>query len=172
MALKSCRECGKEVSTQAQACPNCGAPYPVEKTWKGYYGINWKSRTTIFRIPLVHVAIGFDAKRRPFVARGIIAIGQFGVGVITVAQFGIGLLFGLGQFILGFTALAQFAIAGLIGIGQIATGILAIGQYVVGIYGLCQGGFAKYMWSPQRTDVEAVAMFSTIYERLQQMLGF
>ena len=26
MALIKCRECGKEVSTSAQNCPNCGAP--------------------------------------------------------------------------------------------------------------------------------------------------
>lgn len=29
MALKTCRECGKEVSTQAVACPNCGAADPT-----------------------------------------------------------------------------------------------------------------------------------------------
>lgn len=26
MALKKCKECGKEVSTKAKECPNCGAP--------------------------------------------------------------------------------------------------------------------------------------------------
>ena len=26
MALKSCKECGKEVSSKADKCPNCGAP--------------------------------------------------------------------------------------------------------------------------------------------------
>lgn len=26
MALKNCRECGKQISTEAGACPNCGAP--------------------------------------------------------------------------------------------------------------------------------------------------
>ncbi len=25
MALKKCKECGKEVSTKAESCPNCGA---------------------------------------------------------------------------------------------------------------------------------------------------
>jgi hypothetical protein len=28
MALKKCKECGKEVSTEAKACPNCGAKPP------------------------------------------------------------------------------------------------------------------------------------------------
>ena len=26
MALKKCKECGKEVSSKAKNCPNCGAP--------------------------------------------------------------------------------------------------------------------------------------------------
>lgn len=28
MALMSCTECGRDVSTQAAACPSCGAPVP------------------------------------------------------------------------------------------------------------------------------------------------
>lgn len=28
MALDECRECGNEVSTEANSCPSCGAPYP------------------------------------------------------------------------------------------------------------------------------------------------
>jgi RNA polymerase subunit RPABC4/transcription elongation factor Spt4 len=27
--LKPCRHCGKEVSTEAKACPNCGAEFPA-----------------------------------------------------------------------------------------------------------------------------------------------
>ena len=29
MTLKSCRECKKKVSTEAAACPSCGAPNPT-----------------------------------------------------------------------------------------------------------------------------------------------
>jgi len=29
MALMFCRECGKQVSSEAPACPHCGAPQPV-----------------------------------------------------------------------------------------------------------------------------------------------
>jgi hypothetical protein len=32
MALAKCRECGNTVSTEAQACPHCGAPRPVTVT--------------------------------------------------------------------------------------------------------------------------------------------
>lgn len=29
MAMEPCRECGKHVSTEAEACPNCGTPDPT-----------------------------------------------------------------------------------------------------------------------------------------------
>lgn len=32
MALKSCRECGQDVSTEADACPNCGASDPTKSS--------------------------------------------------------------------------------------------------------------------------------------------
>ena len=31
MPLRECRECGKEVSSLAPACPHCGVPSPVTK---------------------------------------------------------------------------------------------------------------------------------------------
>ena len=34
MALKPCRECKKKVSTEATACPKCGAPHPTTKATK------------------------------------------------------------------------------------------------------------------------------------------
>lgn len=33
MALINCTECGKEVSTEAVACPNCGAARPRKSIW-------------------------------------------------------------------------------------------------------------------------------------------
>ena len=31
MALASCKECGKKVSTSAKTCPSCGIPSPTKK---------------------------------------------------------------------------------------------------------------------------------------------
>lgn len=49
MALTSCRECGKQVSTDAKTCPNCGTPGPAIRrapvvpkkasAWKKYSNI-------------------------------------------------------------------------------------------------------------------------------------
>jgi len=33
MALVPCKECGNEVSTDARACPKCGAKQPRSKRW-------------------------------------------------------------------------------------------------------------------------------------------
>jgi len=158
MALTACRECEKEVSTEAKTCPHCGAPYPARIEWKGR-GYEWKSQTTLYGYPLVHVAFGRDKQGKLRVAKGIVAIGQFAIGVITVAQFGVGILFGFGQFIFGLTAVAQFSLAVIFGLGQFATGYIAIGQFVFAYYGLAQVGFGKYLWSKGREDIEAVDFF-------------
>jgi len=43
-------------------------------------------------LPLVHVSFKYRPNRRPVVARGVIAIGQFACGVVCIAQFSVGLL--------------------------------------------------------------------------------
>lgn len=171
MALESCRECGSEVSSDAVSCPQCGAPCPAVKEWAGA-GIDWKSRAGIFGFPLIHIAFGRDGRGKRRVAKGVIAIGQYAVGLFTAAQFGIGIIFGLGQFMIGLTAFAQFAGGLLIGVGQVAAGVVTVGQFVVGIYGLAQAGWARYMWSTTRIDMEAVALYSTIQLRIEQWLVF
>ena len=167
MAIQTCRECGHQVSTKAITCPHCGAPGPASPK----RGFEWKSRAHILGIPLIHVAFGRDRRRRLRVAKGFIAIGQFAIGVITIAQFGVGILFGFGQFMLGLTAVGQVAVAIIFGAGQVATGLVAIGQIVLAVYGLAQFGWAVYLWSPQRVDMEAVALFHTLLLRIRQFLG-
>ena len=36
MALQPCRECGKEISTEASACPHCGAGHPTGESGRCY----------------------------------------------------------------------------------------------------------------------------------------
>jgi tetratricopeptide (TPR) repeat protein len=38
MALKKCKECGKEISSKASSCPNCGAPVKKQKSKIGCLG--------------------------------------------------------------------------------------------------------------------------------------
>ncbi|NNJ92376.1 MAG: zinc ribbon domain-containing protein [Gammaproteobacteria bacterium] len=105
----NCRECQKQVSEQAFACPHCGAPYPAKAQWDGW-GYEYKSQAEIFGWPLVHISFKFSPQRRPKPANGFIAIGQFGAGVICISQFGVG-LFTLAQFGLGYFAITQIGAA-------------------------------------------------------------
>jgi len=63
-----------------------------------------------FGIPLLHISFKYSKNRRPVVAKGIIAIGQFGIGVVNISQIGIG-FFSLGQITIAYYALAQIAFA-------------------------------------------------------------
>jgi len=131
--LARCRACAELVSTQARTCPHCGAPHPAQADWNGT-GYEWRSRATYHGWPLLHIAWGRDRNGRLRVARGVVAIGQFGLGAVTVAQFGVGLVFGLGQFVLAPIAVGQLA-CGLVAAGQVAIGLLAgAGQFATGIF--------------------------------------
>ena len=107
--MKPCRECKHEISEQAVACPQCGAPYPAKEKWDGY-GFECKSKATLFGLPWLHISFKYRPNRVPVPAKGIIAIGQFACGFFTLSQFGVGVV-GVGQFVIGGYALAQFAFA-------------------------------------------------------------
>lgn len=124
-------------------------------------GFVWKTRTNIVGIPLICVAFGSDEKGKTRVAKGIVAIGQFALGGVAIGQFGIGLI-GIGQCVAGVVAFGQLALGLLVAFGQLSIGTFAVGQLVIGKYARGQFGWAEYLWSPGRTDMEAVAMFETI----------
>ena len=107
--MKSCRECGHQVSEQAFHCPGCGAPYPAKPQWDGW-GFEYRSKSTLLGWPLVHISFKYRPGGVPVPAKGIIAIGQFAAGVINISQFGIG-FFSLSQFTVAGYAVAQFALA-------------------------------------------------------------
>lgn len=167
MAMINCPECGEKISDKAFSCPKCGnpiRPLPTNVLWRGY---EWKTKTKLFGLPLIHIAIGRDKQTgKLLTAKGIIAIGQFGIGLITIAQFGIGLLFGLGQFTAGFISISQFALAYYFGLGQFATGITAIGQLALGVYVRAQLGFGEHVWSSQTQDPVAIEYFNRMMSSL------
>jgi hypothetical protein len=106
--LRPCRGCGNMVSRDAYIYPKCGAPKPALDRWDGY-GIEYISKQKFLGLPLLHISFKYR-DRKPVVAKGIIAIGQFGMGVINISQFGIGFI-SISQFTIAYYALAQFAIA-------------------------------------------------------------
>lgn len=88
---------------------SCGAPYPARESWDGW-GYEYKSKLTLAGLPLLHISFKFRPNRTPVVARGVIAIGQFGCGVVCIPPFGLG-VFSIAQFTVAGFALAQFAVA-------------------------------------------------------------
>jgi hypothetical protein len=106
--MKQCRECKHDVSENAFSCPGCGAPYPAREKWDGV-GFEYKSKTTIYGLPLLHVSFKYR-NMLPVPAKGIIAIGQFGAGIISITQFGIG-IFSLSQFTIAAYAICQIGFA-------------------------------------------------------------
>jgi len=46
MPLANCKECGKQVSTSAKACPSCGVPSPTkkEKNTETHFGVKKGSK--------------------------------------------------------------------------------------------------------------------------------
>lgn len=176
MALIGCPECGAAISDNALACPQCGYPIkPIADAthlphpyWRGF---EWKSEWEILGWPLVHVAVGRDKRTgKLLVAKGIIAVGQFGIGLITIAQFGIGILFAFGQFTGGLLAVGQLALGIYFGLGQFATGATAIGQFAFGEYVLAQVGYGKYVWSTKVKDPQAIEYFRNLWDSVRSLI--
>ena len=129
--MKPCRECKHQISEQAFSCPHCGAPYPAKESWTGW-GVEYKSKLAIAGLPLLHVAFKYKTNRMPVVAKGVIAIGQFGCGVVCISQFGVGVIsvcqftvagFALAQFGIAYSLIAQMGIYLDKGIGQVVVSV-------------------------------------------------
>lgn len=128
------------------------------------WGFEWRTKSTILGLPLVHIAIGRNRLTgKLLVAKGIIAIGQFAIGLIAIAQFGLGLFLGLGQFTTGLFAVAQFALGIYFGLGQFATGFICIAQFGAGEYVLAQIGYGKYVWSMTTKNLQALDYFKNLF---------
>jgi hypothetical protein len=170
-----CPKCAAAVPEGANDCPSCGAPLIVGRRLPGVMkrpkaGFEYKSPLTIYGWPLLHVAFGRDESGRFRIAKGIIAVGQFGIGLITFAQIGLGILFGFGQLTAGLIAVGQLAPAAIFGIGQFTTGHIAIGQFAIGDWVLAQIGFGVHTWTSMSRDPEAVAYFTGMWESIKGII--
>lgn len=94
----------------------------------------YKSKRTLFGLPLVHINLGRGLCR----AKGILAIGNLATGVFSVGILSVG-LFSLGALALGALAFGGIA-AGLLCAGGISVGLFAVGGVAVG--GIALGGVA------------------------------
>lgn len=70
MAMKPCRECGKEVSTDASACPHCGKPSPHRATISNGRGL-------LILAVLGALALGFVARAGDNTRRELLTPARF-----------------------------------------------------------------------------------------------
>ena len=100
------------------------APTVVNHYYHPWY--EYKSKRTLFGLPLVHINIGFGLR----VARGIIAIGNISIGALSIGGLALGLI-SLGGLALGLLVYAGVAV-GAVAWGGVAVGILAGGGVAMG----------------------------------------
>lgn len=154
-------------SAQEKTTPSTN--HACEWVTNGEWGFEWRTRSKFLKAPLICVAYGRDSKGRVRVAKGHIAIGQFAIGGIAIGQVSLGVI-SVGQLAFGVITLGQLALAAVAGFGQLAVGTFAVGQMVAGMYAKGWIGWGKFLWTPDRTDMEAVATFETVKWFFQQDL--
>jgi hypothetical protein len=139
----SCPECGNPISDKAMMCPKCGYAANTMR----FYGGEYKSKTQLFGLPLVHIVYGpaFNpATGKLRVAKGIIAIGGIAIGVLAIGGAAIG-VFALGGLALGLlAAMGGAAIGAGLSVGGFAIGSAAIGGFAIGYYALGGGAFGVH----------------------------
>lgn len=113
-----------------QAVPE--APVYVNLRWRLCY--EYKSKRTLFGLPLVHINVGFGMRR----AKGVLAIGNIATGLVAVGMLSAGVV-SVGILAFGLLAFAAFA-AGGIAVGGVAAGLAAVGGLAFGLFAV--GGLA------------------------------
>jgi len=157
-----------EVETIAGS-PGSTAPSPTPAGRMGGHSVDYRSKTTLFGLPLVHIADGVDPETgRVRVARGIIAIGSEAHGVIAIGGMAIGAIalggLAIGGLTIGGLGMGLWAFAGcamgLIGAwGGVAVGPISMGGAAIGYY--AKGGWAAgiHPWDSMMKDPAAAQFF-------------
>ena len=118
----------------------------VAQTTPPKRGVNYRSKRTLFGLPLIHICFGTDPDgKKMSTASGIIAIGDIAIGAVAIGGFpfggiavgGMGLgLIGVGGFIPGLIAGLGGLAAGGLAVGGMAFGGFAIGSIAIGWTGV------------------------------------
>lgn len=131
----------QQVETIAQGAAGPGPALAA----RANQGVDYKTRATLFGLPLLHVASGQDPLTgRMRIARGIIAVGGMAQGVVAC-----------GGVAMGGLALGGVSL-GIISYGGLGLGVLVFGGLAVGLLG-AMGGLAV---GPMAMGAEAIGYFA------------
>ncbi|MBI5758172.1 MAG: protein kinase [Planctomycetales bacterium] len=132
------------------------------------FGMEYKSKATLFGWPLVHICFGIDPQTgRKRVAKGVVAIGDAAIGVFASGGLAMGgvTFGGMSVGLISFGGLA----AGLLAIGGLAfggfawggcgVGVIAMGGMAAGYYAFGGAAFGAHTLSSQGRDPVAAAFF-------------
>jgi len=141
-------------------------------------GIDYRSRRTLWGLPLVHVATGMDPETgRRRVAKGIIAIGDTARGVLAFGGVAVGgIAFGglavgviaIGGATLGLLAIGGLAVGLIAAFGGGAIGTIALGGGAIGYYAYGGSAWGAHAVSAIAKDPAAVAFFEPWATTLMQ----
>lgn len=117
-----------EDQTQRTAEEEKSRPFDI-RNWHYEY----KSKKTVFGLPLIHINIGLGRTAKGFFALGLKSVGVFSLGLLSIG------IVSFGTLSLGIISLAAVGL-GLISLGAVAAGILSLGGVAVGVFSF--GGLA------------------------------
>ncbi len=181
-----CSNCGYSLigATESSKCPECGMPLVDVLARRGGViagGKRFRSKSQVFGMPVVHIAIGPSVTERRGKARGFIAIGDDALGVLAIGGAARGVLAiggaAIGVFSLGGASVGLGAAAGGWAIGGLAAGGGALGGLVwgggaagyaaegggaAGVYARGGGVFARHAITPTTQDPAAVTRFKEL----------
>ena len=125
-----------ELSSEVEALSDSGwrptqeAPHTGQRS---RYKHEYRSKRTIWGIPLIHIAFSGDSSGKQMaLAKGIIAIGDMAVGLIAIGGFAVG-GFTVGGGGVGIVSLSGLSVGLLLAIGGVAFGGFAIGGVAFGL---------------------------------------
>lgn len=113
---------------------------PIKGVQRAFAHYEYKSRRTLFGLPLVHVHFGRGLCK----AKGIFAIGNLAIGLFSLGIVSVGLV-SIGALALGLLAFAALSFGLVAGIGGFAAGVFSVGGISLGIFSI--GGIAVGMFA-------------------------
>lgn len=124
-----------------QAIPEESSPSSTIYVRSYLYHYEYKSKATLFGVPLVHINYG---RGKVYIAKGIIAVGNISIGLLSLGIFALGGI-SIGVLSAGLISLAAFSLGLLLAVGGVAAGTFAMGGVALGIFAF--GGLAMGMFS-------------------------